>query len=185
MPRDANGNYTLPAGNPVVSGQPISSSVQNSTMSDVASSLTDSLSRSGKGGMLAPLPFGDGSVANPAITFTSELTTGIYRPGAGQFGITILGVQVAYAAADGFYSQQPFKQWNGASYDTLLVPSANVAITGSWSFSNNLAVNRITQSGKGKYLYHDDAALAGSAVYISTSDPVPATGLDGDVWYKV
>ena len=52
MPRDASGNMTLPVGNPVVSGTAISSAVQNATMADLAAEIQDSLSRSGKGGML-------------------------------------------------------------------------------------------------------------------------------------
>ena len=65
MPRDANGNYTLPAGNPVVSGSIITSAWANTTMSDVANALTDSLDRYGRGGMLAPFTFSDGTEGAP------------------------------------------------------------------------------------------------------------------------
>lgn len=40
-------------------------------------------------------PFGDGTVAAPSITFTSDLDTGIYRVGANSMGITANGVNVA------------------------------------------------------------------------------------------
>ena len=53
--RDSSGTYSLPAGNPVVSGTIIETAWANPTMSDIASALTDSLSRSGKGGMTAAL----------------------------------------------------------------------------------------------------------------------------------
>jgi len=46
--RDGNGNYNLPAGNPVQSGTTISSSWANGTLSDVASALTGSISRDGQ-----------------------------------------------------------------------------------------------------------------------------------------
>jgi hypothetical protein len=36
----------------------------------------------------------DGSVGTPSISFASETNTGIYRPAAGQFAISILGSQV-------------------------------------------------------------------------------------------
>jgi hypothetical protein len=55
MARDASGNYFLPSGNPVVGGQPIAAAWANGTMNDLALALSDSLSRSGKGGMGAPL----------------------------------------------------------------------------------------------------------------------------------
>ena len=36
----------------------------------------------------------DGSASNPAVAFASEPSTGIYRPGTGQWGIAILGTNV-------------------------------------------------------------------------------------------
>jgi hypothetical protein len=137
--------------------------------------------------MLAPLAFGDGSAANPSITFSGESTTGIYRPAAGEFGITVLGVQIAYAAADGFYSRQPFKQWNGASYDTLLSSGvANVTLTGIWTFNQQiLATAGVKVGALGIVPYHNDPSFVSAAIFISTSDPLPANGNDGDFWYKV
>jgi len=81
MPRDANGNYTLPAGNPVVSGEVVSTAWGNPTMSDIAVELTSSLDRNGKGGMLAPFKFLDGSEGAPGLTFTSDPAMGFYRAG--------------------------------------------------------------------------------------------------------
>jgi hypothetical protein len=39
-----------------------------------------------------PKPFNDGNVSTPTITFINETTTGLYRAGAGQLGITLSGV---------------------------------------------------------------------------------------------
>ena len=89
MPRDASGNYTLPAGNPVVTGTTIESTWANPTMNDIAAALTDSLSRNGEGGMLAPFLFADGTESNPSMTFNTEPTTGIYHPGNGDMRVTI------------------------------------------------------------------------------------------------
>lgn len=100
MPRDSGGNYTLPAGNPVVSDTPIASTWANPTLADVADALTNSLSRNGQGGMLAPMLFADGSAGAPAITFTNEPTTGIYRP-AGEVAVTIQGSKVGAFKSDG------------------------------------------------------------------------------------
>jgi hypothetical protein len=93
MPRAANGNYTLPVGNPVVTNTPISSTVQNTTMSDVASALSDSLSRSGLGGMLAPLPFAAGTVNSPGFTWSTESVSGFYLAGTNDMRATVAGVQ--------------------------------------------------------------------------------------------
>lgn len=93
MSRAAGGTYTLPAGNPVVTGTIISSTWGNTTLSDVATTLTDSLSRSGLGGMTAPLLGADGAVGTPAYSFTNEPSSGIYRIGASNLGVSIAGTK--------------------------------------------------------------------------------------------
>lgn len=85
MSRNSSGTYTLPAGNPVVTGTTITSSWGNSTMSDIANALTDSLSRSGLGSMTAGLRLADGTSALPGLTWGTELTSGVYRAGSGDF----------------------------------------------------------------------------------------------------
>lgn len=94
MPRDSSGNYTLPAGNPVVTGSTISSSWANTTLTDIGSELTDSLDRSGKGAMLAVLKIVDGSVSTPGLAFGSEPGTGFYRPSSAILALTITGNQI-------------------------------------------------------------------------------------------
>jgi hypothetical protein len=94
MPRDSSGNYTLPAGNPVVTGTTITSTWGNTTMNDLASEMTDSLSRSGKGSMNATMKIFDGTVGAPGLAFGSEPATGYYRIGVGNTGFAIGGVKV-------------------------------------------------------------------------------------------
>jgi hypothetical protein len=36
----------------------------------------------------------DGTVGAPSLNFATETSTGIYRPGSGEFGISILGVKL-------------------------------------------------------------------------------------------
>lgn len=43
----------------------------------------------------------DGSVSTPSLNFAAETGTGIYRPGAGQMGIAVLGSQVVNVTASG------------------------------------------------------------------------------------
>jgi len=45
MSRNGSGTYTLPAGNPVVTGTTISSSWANNTLSDIATALTGSIAQ--------------------------------------------------------------------------------------------------------------------------------------------
>lgn len=93
MSRDTNGNYTLPIGNPVVTGTLITTAWANSTLADLAAAMTDSLSRSGQGGMLAALRGVDGSAATPSFSFTNDQTLGLFRPLTGTLGFSAGGVE--------------------------------------------------------------------------------------------
>lgn len=92
MSRGGGGTYTLPAGNPVVTGTTITSTWANGTLTDIATALTDSLSRSGLGGMTAPLLGTDGTAAAPAVAFTSQPDTGLYLFGPDQLGFATSGL---------------------------------------------------------------------------------------------
>jgi hypothetical protein len=94
MPRDSSGNYTLPAGNPVVTGTTIASSWGNTTLNDIGSVLTNSLDRNGNGHMLAPLTVPNGVVGAPSLAFNSDTTTGFYLISAGRIGLAVGGVLV-------------------------------------------------------------------------------------------
>lgn len=78
MPRNSGGAYSLPAGQPVVTGTTISTSTFNALTSDLASELTDSLDRSGKGAMLAQFVAVDGTETAPGVAFSNDHSTGIY-----------------------------------------------------------------------------------------------------------
>jgi hypothetical protein len=43
----------------------------------------------------------NGSAASPSLNFGSEVNTGVYRPGAGRFGISVLGNQIVDVDANG------------------------------------------------------------------------------------
>jgi hypothetical protein len=89
VPRDSNGNYTLPAGNPVVPGTVIEAAWANPTMSDIGTAITDSLSRSGQGGMLVPFKNSDGTMAAPGITWANESSSGWYRKANNEFWYSV------------------------------------------------------------------------------------------------
>jgi hypothetical protein len=79
MPRNSSGVYTLVAGNPVASGETIASDWANTTLADIQQALTDSLDRLGRGGMLAPFRFADGTLLEPSWTWVNEPASGLYR----------------------------------------------------------------------------------------------------------
>jgi len=58
MSRNGSGTYTLPAGNPVVTGTTISSTWANNSLSDIATALTQSLAKDGQTVPTANIPLG-------------------------------------------------------------------------------------------------------------------------------
>lgn len=101
MPRNGSGVYTLPAGNPVEPGTTIDSAWANDTLEDIANELTNSLSRTGAGGMVAPFRIADGNVTAPGLAFTNETNSGLYRSGAGSLWMSVLGVNTVQFTTTG------------------------------------------------------------------------------------
>lgn len=130
--RNSSGTMSLVSGNPVVTGTSISSTAYNNTNSDFATELTDSLSRSGKGAMLAPLQLSNGTVALPSLTFGTDTDSGLYRIGANNVGLALNGAKVVDYATTGV-----------AVTGTL---SASAGFTATQSTSNGTAV---TATGNG------------------------------------
>jgi hypothetical protein len=75
MPR-SSGTYTLPAGNPVVTGTTITSTWANTTFSDVATALTGSVATDGTSGMTGILQMGNNKITGVADgTAASDVAT--------------------------------------------------------------------------------------------------------------
>lgn len=100
MARNGSGSYTLPAGNPVVSGTPITASWGNTTLTDIAGELTNSLDRQGRGGALANIPMNSfkftglaaGAVAGDSVRYEQSLnqdTSTIASAGTIDIGLTL------------------------------------------------------------------------------------------------
>jgi hypothetical protein len=64
MSRNGSGTYTLPVGNPVVTGTTITSTWANSTLTDIASALTDSLAADGQTTASGNLNMGTNKIVN-------------------------------------------------------------------------------------------------------------------------
>lgn len=94
MSRNTSGTYALPTGNPVQSGTVIASTWANETLGDLGAEMTDSLNRSGKGGMLAPLKVDTGTAAAPAVTWAADPDSGLYRAGVNSVGMSAGATQI-------------------------------------------------------------------------------------------
>jgi len=127
MSRDSSGNYTLPSGiNPVVEGTEIEPDWANTTLSDISAALTDSLSRSGKGGMSVPLKLINGTQAAPTLSFNAEAGAGIYRAGTADIRFAIGNVDISRWTATGFYADN--------------ISCATFTASGAIAFNGNVAL---------------------------------------------
>lgn len=94
MPRNAAGIYSLP-NPPVVAGTNIESADENATRNDLATEITNSLDRSGRGNMLAALKLFDGTSLAPGLTWGSDQDSGLYRAGANDWYLVAGATEVA------------------------------------------------------------------------------------------
>ena len=101
MPRDSSGNYTLPAGNPVVTGTLIESEWANTTLADIATQLNGVLTRDGLLAPLAPFKLVNGTESVPGLAFAAASGTGMYRTSS-RVGFTWLGSEVFRYEVDKF-----------------------------------------------------------------------------------
>lgn len=145
MPRDPAGNATLYSpGNPVVSGTVIASSWANNTLSDIAAMMTDSLSRTGLGGMLSPFRLVDGSTSAPAFSFQNESNTGFYRAGPGDMEVVVGSAKQSRWTSDGFQGTvDGGSTWKFPIYQNLAgqtITSGTVDFTGGTLLVNGAGV---------------------------------------------
>ena len=146
MPRDASGNYTPPAGNPVAAGAVITTTWANPTVTDIGTELTASLDRNGQGGMLAGLKAFAGVVTLPGISFTSEVTSGLYYNTTADLRFSVLGADTTRWVDDSATpagSQEPFELWNGSAW----VKAIGAGGEGVTSVGGTGTVNGITLTG--------------------------------------
>ena len=78
IPRNSSGEYSLPNGTLVSSGDTVLVSQHNPPMQDIEAALSSSLDRDGKGGMRADLPMGGNRITNlePGVASTDAATVG-------------------------------------------------------------------------------------------------------------
>ena len=94
MPRNNNGVYELPTGNPVISGTLIEAEWANDTMEDIAEALTNSVPRNGSAPMTGPLILASTSPTSPTeavskgyvdkfLAYSTGMPVGAVAPYAG------------------------------------------------------------------------------------------------------
>lgn len=144
--RNSTGQYSLPAGNPVVSGTTISSSWANNTLADLSVEMTNSLDRQGRGGMLAPLKLSNGSASQPSISWTSDPDSGLYRAGANDVRMQVDGVQSQQwtstgTTATGTFTAATTSTFTGAAtFNSAATFQSTVAVTGATTLNSTATI---------------------------------------------
>lgn len=92
--RDNAGSFTVlnngtSVRNPVAAGQVITKDLWNGTIGDIGTEITDSLSRSNKGAMLAPLRLYDSTTTTLDLTWDAAQTTGFYLASGPLLGVKV------------------------------------------------------------------------------------------------
>jgi len=109
MSRNGSGTYSLPAGNPVVTGTTIASTWANNTMNDLAAALTDSVAADGQTPMTGNLNLSNNKIVNLLTpTVSTDAVTKAYADalvggtGAGSFTtLTVTGTTTLATALTG------------------------------------------------------------------------------------
>lgn len=106
MPRSASPpyNFSVPSGTAAVSGAVISSTAYNAFLADLTNNALNAawpVAYGGNGTTDGSALVPDGGAAAPAVRFQNETNTGIYRPGAGELDISVLGTKRVAVTATG------------------------------------------------------------------------------------
>jgi hypothetical protein len=148
MSRNGSGVYSLPAGNPVVTGTTISSSWANTTLSDIATALTGSVAADGQTAMTGNLQMGNNKITGLAVATASGDALS-YGQAATISALTVSGLtsgRVVYTSTGG-----------------LLASSANLLYSGTDLTVYGLRV------GRGAGAVSTNTALGASALNSNTS----------------
>lgn len=137
--RNSAGTYSNVSG-PFIGGTVISKTDFNNQWSDYAAALTDSLSRSGKGGMTSPLLGIDGTVGLPSFAFTAEPGTGIYRRGLHDLGLAVNGAGILHATSSGVAVTGTLGVSGDVTLQHDLAVSGATTLTGAVGLQNALTV---------------------------------------------
>jgi hypothetical protein len=190
MSRNGSGTYTLPAGNPVVTGTTISSSWANNTLNDIATALTGSVASDGQTPMSGPLAMGGNKITGLAAgagvgeavnwtqfttpTFTGNVTVtsvGFVKLPVGttaeRSGSPVDGM-IRYNSTLGRYEGYSASAWGGLGGGATGGGSDQIFIENGQTVTTNYTISALKN--------------AGTFGPISIDDGVTVTIPDGSTW---
>jgi hypothetical protein len=135
--RNSSGTYSLPAGNPVVSGTTVSTTWANNTLGDISTELTNSLDRSGRGGMTGQFKASSGTVNLPGIAFSSDTNSGLYRVGSHDLAMSVNATKVVDYQAGAVTVTGTLETSGNATVDSDLTVNAGTHLLGATTVSGS------------------------------------------------
>lgn len=127
----SSGTFSLVAGNPVVTGTTISSTVQNNTMTDIATGLSTCLLKDGTQTTTATIPF-----ANAVTMAQTLVVTGLITPSAGIKGTATN--DSATAGNVGEYIESVVSSVACGSNDVWTAATSITLTAGDWDVSGTM-----------------------------------------------
>jgi hypothetical protein len=143
MSRNSGGVYSLPSGNPVVGGTVIEADWANPTLDDVASALTDSLSRTGLGAMSAPFKSVNGSLGAPGVAFSGDTTSGMFLSAAGDLQVSVAATAVARWTGGKYYVKDLSATFREVVYEAKLATTLGALTTTGLLTAGSLTVTGV------------------------------------------
>lgn len=184
MPRNGTGTYALPAGNPVVAGTTISETWANTTLTDIATGLTNSLAADGQTVVTANLPMNgfkftglaNGSSAQDSVT---KAQLDLKADLAGPTFTTSIGFDSNYALFKGRFSSTNVAErtmfqtvtTNGAT-NVGVIPNGTAQTASFQAFSQATILNTARMV----------AGIDGSAVAVKSDRVGTGTYLPLELW---
>jgi len=104
MSRNGSGIYSLPSGNPVVTGTTISSAWANTTLSDIATALTGSIASDGQTPMAGPLNLNNNEIVNLPVGTVQGNAVEFFQFSTPTFSGAITAQSTLTVAGDGFFT---------------------------------------------------------------------------------
>lgn len=143
MARNGSGVYTLPAGNPVVTGTTISSTWANNTLNDLGNAMTASLAYDGQTVPVANLPMG-----GYIHTGVGNATARTNYPSAGQVQDSALTYLTSITGTDTIVATAPVTMSAYAAGQTFRFIAAGTNATTSVTINiNGIGAKNITKNG--------------------------------------
>jgi len=179
MPFNGSGTYTLPTGNPVVTGTPISSTTTNNTNSDIATALTNCITRDGQSTPSANLPMNSKKLTG--------LAAGSSAGDSVRYEQVVLLNDALGTPTSGTLSSCTVDGTNGVGFRNIPVNSQSTAYTAVLADSGKCIFHPSTDANARTFTIPANASVAypvGTAIsFVNMTSQVVSIAITSDTMY--